>query len=43
MSGYTADIITSQGILDNDLFFKENSFSTTKLSEKVREVLESKS
>lgn len=42
MSGYTADIIASQGVLNNNLFFIEKPFSISKLSEKVSEVLENK-
>jgi PAS domain S-box-containing protein len=40
MSGYTADIIASQGVLDESVFFIQKPFSQRQLSVKVREVLE---
>ncbi len=40
MSGYTADVIASQGILDEGVNFIQKPFSTTELVDKVREVLE---
>jgi len=41
MSGYTADIIASEGILDEGVNFIQKPFSTTELLDKVLEVLES--
>ena len=40
MSGYTADIIASHGVLDEGVFFIQKPFSQRQLSVKVREVLE---
>lgn len=40
ISGYTADIIAEQGILDEGLFFLSKPFSKSALAEKVREILE---
>ncbi len=40
-SGYTADVITHQGVLDEGVHFIQKPFSRKKLAEKVREVLES--
>ncbi|NTV45621.1 MAG: response regulator, partial [Chlorobiales bacterium] len=42
MSGYTADIITNQGSLQENLNFLEKPFTMNELANKVREVLESK-
>jgi PAS domain S-box-containing protein len=42
MSGYTADIIAKQGIVDEKVHFIQKPFSLKELSAKVREVLESK-
>jgi PAS domain S-box-containing protein len=39
MSGYTADIIAQQGILDQDVHFLQKPFSLTSLAVKVREAL----
>jgi CheY-like chemotaxis protein len=40
MSGYTADVIASQGVLDNGVAFIQKPFSMKDLAEKVREVLD---
>lgn len=40
MSGYTADIIASQGMLEFDVNFLQKPFSMKVLTDKVREVLE---
>ncbi|MBD3222814.1 PAS domain-containing protein, partial [bacterium] len=40
MSGYTADVITHQGVLDDDVDFVQKPFSSTSLASKVREVLD---
>lgn len=40
MSGYTADILAHQGVLDEGVNFIEKPFSLTALAEKVREVLD---
>jgi two-component system, cell cycle sensor histidine kinase and response regulator CckA len=42
MSGYTANVIAHRGILDRGLNFIEKPFSSESLSEKVREVLDTK-
>jgi CheY-like chemotaxis protein len=42
MSGYSAEIISHQGVLDEGLIFLEKPFSRQMLAEKVREALESK-
>jgi PAS domain S-box-containing protein len=39
VSGYTADIITHHGILDDKLNFLQKPFSSAALAEKIREVL----
>ena len=39
MSGYTADVIAHQGILDEGVSFVSKPFSMNALAEKVREVL----
>lgn len=39
MSGYTADVIAHQGILDKGVHFISKPFSMSDLAEKVREVL----
>lgn len=41
MSGYTADIITNQGILDEGIDFLQKPFSVQALADKVRTVIES--
>lgn len=41
MSGYTANVIVHQGILDEDVHFIQKPFSTKDLSLKVREALKS--
>jgi CheY-like chemotaxis protein len=40
MSGYTADVIARQGVLDDGVHFIQKPFSTKNLSAKVREALE---
>lgn len=40
MSGYTADIITHSGMLDEDINFIQKPFAADNLVAKVREVLE---
>jgi len=40
MSGYTADIIAHQGVLDKDVHFIQKPFSMKDLAEKIREVLD---
>jgi PAS domain S-box-containing protein len=40
MSGYTADIITHHGVLDEGVHFLQKPFSQKELADKVREVLE---
>jgi PAS domain S-box-containing protein len=39
MSGYTADIIAHQGVLDDGVAFIQKPFSMTDMAEKLREVL----
>lgn len=41
MSGYTADVIASKGMLDEGVNFIQKPFSITELVDKVRKVLES--
>ena len=41
MSGYTADIVASQGILNRDVAFLQKPFSIDSLAKKAREVLDS--
>jgi PAS domain S-box-containing protein len=40
MSGYTADVIAHQGILDNDVYFIQKPFSLKTLAAKVRKTLD---
>ncbi len=40
MSGYTANIIAHQGVLDEGVYFLQKPFSMKELGEKVREVLD---
>jgi two-component system, cell cycle sensor histidine kinase and response regulator CckA len=40
MSGYTADVIAHQGILDDGVYFIQKPFSITDLATKVRFVLD---
>jgi len=40
MSGYTADVIAHQGILDDGVTFIQKPFSMTDMTKKVREVLD---
>ncbi len=40
MSGYTADVIAHQGIVDAGTFFIQKPFSMKSLADKVREALE---
>ena len=42
MSGYTADVIANQGILDEDVHFIQKPFSVKDLAAKVREALDRK-
>jgi PAS domain S-box-containing protein len=43
MSGYTADVIAHQGILDDGVAFIQKPFSMADMTEKVREVLDTAS
>jgi len=43
MSGYTADVIAHQGVLDDRVAFIQKPFSMANLAEKLREVLETAS
>ncbi|MBE0585610.1 MAG: hypothetical protein IH612_17860 [Desulfofustis sp.] len=40
MSGYTASIISHQGVLDEQVDFIQRPFSMTELCNRVREVLD---
>ena len=40
MSGYTADVIAHQGVLDDGVAFIQKSFSMADMTMKVREVLD---
>jgi len=40
MSGYTANVIAHQGILDHGVAFLQKPFSMGALAEKLREVLD---
>jgi DNA-binding NtrC family response regulator len=40
MSGYTADVITNRGIIDEGINFIPKPFSLQALTQKIREVLE---
>jgi two-component system, cell cycle sensor histidine kinase and response regulator CckA len=40
MSGYTADVIANQGVLDPGVYFIQKPFSMNDFAVKVREVLE---
>jgi hypothetical protein len=40
MSGYTADVIAHQGVLDDGVAFIQKPFSMNDLAEKVRGVLD---
>lgn len=40
MSGYTADIITNHGVLDNGLYFIQKPFTKNNLAVKIRQVME---
>jgi DNA-binding response OmpR family regulator len=42
MSGYTADVIASQGILDKGMHFIQKPVTIHELAAKVRQVLDSK-
>jgi two-component system, cell cycle sensor histidine kinase and response regulator CckA len=42
MSGYTANLIANQGVLDEEVNFIQKPFSMQSLSTKVREVLDTK-
>ena len=39
MSGYTADVISQRGLLDEGVHFLSKPFTTTQLAEKIREAL----
>lgn len=39
MSGYTADVIAHQGILEDDVFFISKPFSRKGIAAKIREAL----
>jgi FixJ family two-component response regulator len=39
MSGYTADVIAHQGVLDDGVAFIQKPFSMTDMTEKVRDIL----
>jgi len=41
MSGYTADIIANQGVLDEGVYFIQKPFSHMSLGAKIRKVLDS--
>ena len=40
LSGYTADIISSQGVIEDETHFLQKPFSLEALTAKVREVLD---
>jgi FixJ family two-component response regulator len=40
MSGYPANVIAHQGMLDDGVAFIQKPFSMTKMTEKVREILD---
>jgi len=40
MSGYTADVIAHQGVLDDGVAFIQKPFSMADMTEKVRNVLD---
>ncbi|MFO7988243.1 MAG: hypothetical protein R6U16_02035 [Desulfotignum sp.] len=40
MSGYTANVIAHQGVLDQGVAFIQKPFSIQNLAEKIREVLD---
>jgi PAS domain S-box-containing protein len=42
MSGYAADVITHQGVLDAGVAFMQKPFATNELAKKIREVLDKK-
>ncbi|MBU1564598.1 MAG: response regulator, partial [Proteobacteria bacterium] len=42
MSGYTADVISQHGVLDDGMFFIQKPFSKTELAAKVRQALHKK-
>nr|WP_319393267.1 PAS domain S-box protein [uncultured Desulfobacter sp.] len=41
MSGYAADVITHQGVLDEGVAFMQKPFATNELAKKIRDVLDS--
>ena len=43
MSGYAADVITHQGVLDEGVAFMQKPFATNELAKKIREVLDNSS
>ena len=40
MSGYTADVIATRGVMDDGVPFVQKPFSTTDLAARVRDVLD---
>jgi FixJ family two-component response regulator len=42
LSGYTADIISSEGVVEDEIHFLQKPFSFQTLTAKVREVLDGK-
>ena len=40
LSGYTAEIISNQGVIEDDIHFLQKPFSFEALTDKVREVLD---
>ncbi|WP_020586887.1 PAS domain S-box protein [Desulfobacter curvatus] len=40
MSGYAANVVTNQGVLDEGVAFMQKPFSTNELAKKIREVLD---
>jgi CheY-like chemotaxis protein len=43
MSGYAADVITHQGVLEEGVAFMQKPFATNELAKKIREVLDNSS
>jgi hypothetical protein len=40
MSGYTADVISQHGVLDDGVFFIQKPFSKTALAAKIRRIMQ---
>ncbi len=40
MSGYTADVISNHGVLDEGIYFIEKPFTLQRLSARIREVMD---